>query len=79
MITAEKAIIMTFRVNAKSREMLDDVVEKIRADFLSVLNHYEKESTEELKIYILQGDKCAYCGKLPWDCQCGRPAPRPSV
>lgn len=79
MITAEKSICMTFKVFAKNREMLDDITAKIKTDFTSVLHHYEKENTEEIQVHILAEDKCAYCGKLPWECKCGRPAPRPSV
>lgn len=79
MITTERTIGVTFRIFTKNHEQMQDVIEKIRQDFISVGRHYEKENTDEIQVHPIAQQKCARCNKSFPECKCGAPNRSPAV
>lgn len=79
-ISAERRIGVNLRILAPTVEDQNLIVENIYQDFLTVVNHYIDETTDENHAIILIGDAtCSNCGKLVAHCQCGRAHSRPLV
>lgn len=78
-ITGEKRIGVLVGIHAKDARTFYEINEKIRNDFISVVKHYEKENTDEIRVFLRDEPRCARCGNTYPQCTCGRPNRSPAV